>query len=613
MSINPLRGWDGLHPLSKALYQETYFKPKETYDSWLENRVKQDSNDEAHFERLKTYIKNYWFHPSTPPSSGRGLPISCYVSHIEDTRKGIFDGYLEGMWLGAEGGGRGVYWGDVGGAGRPIGLSKEELAELSWTEIQENKKIPKSSGTIPFFGPSDRLTYAISQAGVRRSTEAVYLRDTHPDLLSFLHIRLETGDKNRRMPNLHHGVCLSNAFMNAVKNLEPWNLICPKTGKVTATIDAYDLWIELLTIRKTESGEPYIIFIDNVNDRTPIEYKKLGLYVYSSNICTEIVTHTAPDKTTICCLGSLNLEYWDEYKDNIEQVVADLTDYLHNILIRFLKETEGREGFEKARKAVLEEYNIGLGVMGWHSLLQKKLIPFESPMAIALNKQIFKAIRKASDDHQERICTENPELICPVSKKAGTKRRNIHTLAVAPTMSISMLCDLTSSGIEPWVTNAFVKKVPTGSFSIKNKYLDCVIRDHCYNVVFAGSQNLYGPEAWIEEQWDKIVASGGSVQGLDWMDEYTKDVFKTAFEINPLSMIKQMGDRADEVDQAVSNNIFLPAEVSYEELHTVHFKAWELGVKSLYYLRSEPETKAETGKKERKSIELKDDVCVACT
>lgn len=958
MSINHLRGWDGLHPLSKALYQETYFKPKENYDNWLENRVKQDSNDEAHFERLKSYIKNYWFHPSTPPSSGRGLPISCYVSHIEDTRKGIFDGYLEGMWLGAEGGGRGVYWGDVGGAGRPIGLSKEELAELSWTEIQENKKIPKSSGTIPFFGPSDRLTYAISQAGVRRSTEAVYLRDTHPDLLSFLHIRLETGDKNRRMPNLHHGVCLSNAFMNAVKNLEPWNLVCPKTGKVTATIDAYDLWIELLTIRKTESGEPYIIFIDNVNDRTPIEYKKLGLYVYSSNICcltgdtkvitkqgiheikdlvgktvtvfdgnnwvdcnnfteypedviyritlkngktidsnaehrwfvaesyndinnskytevktkdlivgtwlednikearysgdyslqgayakgfmlgdgtqdngkpilnvhstkyvcipslikslnelpvddsldaktikelsvssevvnpnqygvqrfkrvkgltarkqslqhyalagkntriifekltiasklellsgildadgcystsgiqvssisksfieslqdliislgynasvdtteykhrnnmyrvtignydsyklfdelscvrlekpetvpnrrttgyrqitsievldekqkvycpqipttkkfllangimtgnTEIVTHTAPDKTTICCLGSLNLEYWDEYKDNIEQVVADLTDYLHNILIRFLKETEGREGFKKARKAVLEEYNIGLGVMGWHSLLQKKHIPFESPMAIALNKQIFKAIRKASDDHQERICTENPELICPVSKKAGTKRRNIHTLAVAPTMSISMLCDLTSSGIEPWVTNAFVKKVPTGSFSIKNKYLDAYIKDYCHNVAFAGSQNLYGPDAWIEEQWDKIVASGGSVQSLDWMDDYAKDVFKTAFEINPLAMIKQMGDRTDEVDQAVSNNIFLPAEVSYEELHTVHFKAWELGVKSLYYLRSEPEAKAETGKKERKSIELKDDVCVACT
>lgn len=607
------RGWEGLHPLSKALYQETYFKPGEDYELWLENRVKPYSNDEAHKERVKNIIRNFWFHQSTPPSSGRGLPISCYVSHIPDTREGIFEGYLEGMWLGAEGGGRGVYWGDVGGAGRPIGLAKDLLDSMTWQEIQEDKKIPKSSGTIPFFGPSDRLTYAISQAGVRRSTEAVYLCDTHPDLVEFLHIRLETGDKNRRMPNLHHGVCLSNKFMEAVRTLSSWDLICPSTGKITATIDAFDLWIELLTIRKTESGEPYILFIDNVNDRTPIEYKKLGLRVVSSNICTEIVTHTAPDKTTICCLGSLNLEYYDEYKDIIELVVADLTDFLHNILLVFLKETEGRQGFKRARKAVLEEYNIGLGVMGWHSLLQKKRIPFESPMAFGLNKQVFENIRRASDKHQEYITTTNPELICPMSKEAGTSRRNIHTIAVAPTMSISMLCDLASSGIEPWVTNAFVKKVPTGSFSIKNKYLHKVIVDYCHDVLFAGSQNLYGPDAWIEEQWDSIVANGGSVQHLDWMSDYDKDVFKTAFEINPLAMIKQMADRVDSIDQAASNNLFIPSEVSYEELHTIHFTAWELGIKSLYYLRSEPEAKAQTGKKERKAIVLTDDTCTACT
>jgi len=615
MGINNIsgRGWDGLHPLSKALYKETYFKPNEDYELWLENRVKPYSNNETHKERVKTIIRNFWFHPSTPPSSGRGLPISCYVSHIPDTREGIFEGYLEGMWLGAEGGGRGVYWGDVGGAGRPIGLTIEELSKLTWEEIQQDDDIPKSSGTIPFFGISDRATYAISQAGVRRSTEAVYLCDTHPDLVEFLHIRLETGDKNRRMPNLHHGVCLSHAFMEAVRTLSSWDLICPKTGKVTDTIDAFDLWIELLTIRKTESGEPYILFIDNVNDRTPIEYKKLGLRVVSSNICTEIVTHTAPDKTTICCLGSMNLEYYDEYKDILDEVVADLTDFLHNILLVFLKDTEGREGFKRARKAVLEEYNIGLGVMGWHSLLQKKRIPFESPMAFALNKQIFSGIRRASDKHQADITAKNPELICPMSREAGTSRRNIHTLAVAPTMSISMLCDLSSSGIEPWVTNAFVKKVPTGSFSIKNKYLHELIVDYCHNVAFAGSQNLYGPDAWIEEQWDSIVANGGSVQHLKWMSDYDKDVFKTAFEINPLAMIKQMGDRVDYVDQAVSNNLFIPSEVSYEELHTIHFTAYTLGVKSLYYLRSEPEAKAQTGKKERKAIVLTDDTCTACT
>lgn len=607
------RGWSGLHQLSKALYEHTYFKPGEDYEAWLESRVAPYSNNSAHKERVKTIIRNHWFHPSTPPSSGRGLPISCYVSHIPDNREGIFQGYLEGFWLGAEGGGRGVYWGEVGGAGRPIGVSDEELKHMSWSEIQQNDDIPKSSGTIPFFGISDRATYAISQANVRRSTEAVYLDDHHPDVERFIDMRLETGDRNQRMPNLHHGINLSDKFMNAVKNLEKWDLICPKTGKVTDEVDAFDLFMKILETRKMEQGEPYMIFIDNVNNKTPIEYKILDKRVYSSNICTEILSHTAPDKTTICCLGSMNLEYYFEYEDILPQVVADLQDYLHNILLEFLRLTEGREGFERARKAVLEEYNIGLGVMGWHSLLQRKSIPFESPMAIALNKKIFKAIRKASDDHQEKICNENPDLICPMSREAGTKRRNILTMAVAPTMSISMLCDLTSSGIEPFVSNAFVKKVPSGSFSIRNKYLHAVIVDYCHNVAFAGSQNLYGPDAWIEEQWASIIAHRGSVQHLEWMSDYLKDVFKTAFEISPMAMLKQMADRADEVDQGCSNNIFIPAEVTYEELYTIHFTAWELGIKSLYYLRSEPEAKVDTSKKERKAIELKDDVCVACT
>lgn len=609
----PDRGWENLHPLSKALYETTYFKPGEDYEIWLEDRVAKYSNDYNHKERMKTYIRNYWFHMSTPPASGRGLPISCYVSHVGDNRDDIFNSYLEGMWLGSEGGGRGVYWGDVGGAGRPIGLCQNDILNMTWEEIQKDKDIPKSSGVIPFLGPSDRLTYAISQANVRRSTEAAYLNDRHPDLLRFIDIRLETGDKNQRMHNLHHGVFLSDEFMNAVKNLETWDLICPKTGKVTETIDAFDTFMKILKVRKTEQGEPYIGFSGNIDKHKPQEYKILGLDIVSSNICTEILSHTAPDKTTICCLGSANLEYYDEYKHMLNQFVADCTDYLHNILLEFLRLTENRPGFERARKAVLEEYNIGLGTMGWHSLLQKRFIPFESPMAIGLNKEIFSKFRKASDEHQARITAENPDLICPMSRLAGTSRRNILTLATAPTMSISMLMDLASSGIEPFISNAFVKKVSTGSFSIKNKYLHAHIVDYCNNVAFAGSQNLYGPSAWIEEQWDSIVAKGGSVQHLEWMTDYAKDVFKTAFEINPIAMIKQMGDRAPEVDQGVSNNIFLPAAITYEELFTVHFMMWELGIKTAYYLRSEPESKAETGKKERKAIELKDDTCIACT
>lgn len=585
-----MRGWEGLPPFSKELYQDTYFLPGEDYEGWLYRITEPYQNDQAHGDRIRDDIRNYYAHPSTPISSGRGLPISCYVSHVGDTRESIIDHYREGMWLGAEGGGRGVYWSDVRGSGASI-----------------NGTNSTSSGLIPFLGISDRATYGISQAGVRRSSETAYIHVSHPDIKDFLDIRLETGDRNRRTPNLHHAVVIPDAFMEAVENLEMWDLICPNTKEVVASVDAYDLFMDILEVRKMESGEPNLLFIDTVNRLAPKEYRVLDLKVVSSNICTEIMLYTDADTTAICCLASLNLEYWDEYKDSIQQKVSDWTDFLDNVLQVFIYKTKGREGFERARKSAMESRDIGLGVMGWHSLLQRKNIPFESPMAKGLNIQIFTAIRDATDYHQRYGLSPETDP-CPMSMKVDKDRRNIHTLAVAPTMSISTLCNLTSSGIEPWMANEFVKKVPTGSYTIRNKYLDAVIREYAVNSV----TGLFDAE-WYEAQWKLVTKAKGSVRLLHWMEDYQKDVFKTAYELDQRALITQAADRAPLIDQGQSLNIFVPAKTSYEELYALHMMAWKLGVKSLYYLRSEPASYADTGSIERKPITLEDDSCIACT
>lgn len=617
------RGWEGLSPISKDLYEKTYFKPDMDYEMWLDEVTELYKNDDAHKERMKNYIRNYWFHPSTPISSLRGLPISCYTSHIEDNREGIFYGYLEGMYLGAYGGGRGVYWGNVSGSGRPIGVEASKLEDMSWSQIQKDKSIPKSAGCIPFMGVSDRATYAISQAGVRRSTEATYLGIWHSDIEDFIDIRLEAGDKNRRMHNLHHGVVLTDEFMKAVGNLEMWDLYDIHTGKVVKSVDAFDLWIDILLIRKTEQGEPYLLFIDNVNNKMPPEYKTLGLKVFTSNICTEITLFTDKDHSAICCLGSTNVEYFDEWNGNI-QFIRDINDYLHNVLIKFLKDTDGIDealdrykndkdnrdelvkllAFERVRNSVKYSYDVGIGVMGYHSWLQKKHFPFESMYAKQENKKIFSFLRKTLDEYQEELCTNNPELICPMSLEAGTKRRNIHTLAVAPTMSISNLCNITSQGVEPFLSNVFAKTLIQGTYIFKNRYLDLYLNK------YQEEHNL--PESWVGEQWDKIISNKGSVQSLDFMSDWDKDVFATAFEISQIAIIEQAGDRADDIDQAQSINLFAPAEISYEELHAIHYKAWEVGIKSLYYLRSQEEVSANVGKRDRKIIELETAVCTAC-
>jgi ribonucleoside-diphosphate reductase alpha chain len=590
------RGWSGLPDISKALYQETYFLPSESYDDWVTRIASAYSNDSDHQARMEHYIKSYYFHPSTPISSNggtsRGLPISCYVGSVGDSKEEIFNSWNESCWLGSMGGGIGREWSSVREINAPVGSYGGA-----------------SSGIIPFLKVDGSLTQAVSQGNIRRMSQADYLDMSHPEIEEFLEIRKPTGDQNRKALELHHGVTISDAFMQAVISDSTWPLISPKSGKPVKSVQSRDLWTKLLEMRAT-TGEPYIVFSDTANRLAPPEYHELGLDIKLSNLCTEIMLNTSPTKTNVCCLASLNLEYWDEYASDIDQIVADCTDFLDNVLQDFIDKTEGKPGFENARNAAIEERAIGLGVMGLHSLFQSKSFPFSSPMAKGLNRQIFQTIREASDKHQKDIYYKS---VCPLATKAGTDRRNIVTLAVAPTMSISNLCNLASSGVEPWISNAFSKKLKQGTFPIRNKYLDSCISKHA-------ADNQYTYE-WEDMQWASIKQADGSVQHLDWMDDWTKDVFKTAFEIKQDVIVDLAGDRSEFIDQGQSINLFVPGNSHVQYLSDLHILAWKKGLKSLYYLRSTNPNRASTDSKDRKhirveAITLEDmmvDACPSCT
>lgn len=577
------RGWQGLDETSKSIYRETYFLENETYTEWLDRVV--DSyikDDKEKANRIKYYIRNYYFHPSTPISSNagtdRGLPISCFTKSVADTKKSIFDNYVEGFNLGAYGGGIGTVWSDVREVGSKVGNTGS------------------SSGIIPFMGITDRSTLAISQGGLRRASEAVYLDMSHPEIEEFIDLRKPTGDVNRRCPNLHHSVVISDEFMKAVIDDLDWDLVSPKDNKVVKTLKARKLWVQLLEVRQTLKGEPYLLFSDTTNKLSPIEYKKENIKVKTSNLCTEITLRTDDIHSGVCCLGSINVEYFDEFKSHIEEIVADCCDYLDAVLQDFIDRTEGLEGFERARAGAIDERSIGLGVMGFHYLLQKRGQPFESSLAKGTNFLVFTKIKEACDKVNS---LREP---CPMSVRCGTNKRNIHCTAIAPTMSISSLCNNTSSGIEPMVTNAFSKKVKQGTFAVKNRYLEE------YILRYASEKQL--TTDWIEAQWGSIKANEGSVQHLEWMDKWMKDVFKTAFEIDQRWIIELASDRAPLIDQAQSLNIFIPGGSNVQYISDIHLLAWKRGVKSLYYLRSSSKNRASTTNHTRIAINTEE--CLAC-
>ena len=481
------------------------------------------------------------------------MPISCFLNESSDSLSGIVNLWNENVLLASRGGGIGSYWGNL----RSIGET-----------VRGNGK---TSGIIPFIKVMDSQTLAISQGSLRRGSAAVYLPVTHPEIEEFIDLRRPTGgDPNRRSLNLHHGVVITDEFMRAVEKDGDFELKSPHSGKPLVTVKARTIWIKLLTTR-IETGEPYILFIDAVNRSTPLHQQKLKLEVKTSNLCSEItlptgIDHLGNDRTAVCCLSSLNLEYYDEWKDN-PQIIEDIMRFLDNVLQDFIEKAP--EGMAKAKYSAMRERSVGLGVMGFHSFLQSKNVPMESAMSKVWNKKIFMQIKQGVDRASKLLAKERGA--CPDAQDAGIEERFSNKLAIAPTASISIIAGNSSPGIEPFAANSFTQKTLTGSFNVRNKNLVRLLE-------------IKGKSG--EDVWSSITINEGSVQHLDFLDEHEKLVFKTAPEIDQRWIIDLAAERQEFICQAQSLNIFIPGDVSKKHLHDIHFRAWQKGLKSLYYCRS---------------------------
>jgi ribonucleoside-diphosphate reductase alpha chain len=548
----------------KATLTDRYLNEGESYQDLFARVASTYADDNLHGQRIYNYISNLWFMPSTPVLSNagteRGLPISCFLNEASDSLTGIVDLWSENVWLAAKGGGIGSYWGNLRSIGEQVG------------------RVGKTSGIMPFIKVMDSLTLAISQGSLRRGSAACYLPIDHPEIEEFIEMRRPTGgDPNRRALNLHHGVLVSDAFMRAVETDEQWALKSPYDGTVQSRISARNLWIRLLTAR-VETGEPYIVFIDTVNRMIPQHHKLAGLTVKTSNLCSEITLPTGIDKagrdrTAVCCLSSLNLETYDEWKDD-KLMIKDVMRFLDNVLTDFI--TRAPESFKDATYAAMRERSVGLGVMGFHSFLQKHSIPIESVMAKVWNNKMFKHIDKEVNESSKILAEERGA--CPDAADYGIMERFSNKTAIAPTASISIICGGASPGIEPVAANSYTHKTLSGSFNVRNRYLKELLAKH-------------GKDT--DEAWSSITTNQGSIMHLDFLSDHEKDVFKTAFEIDQRWLIDHSADRTPYISQAQSLNVFLPADVHKRDLHQVHFQAWKKGLKSLYYCRSKSIQRAE--------------------
>ncbi|MCS5550546.1 MAG: ribonucleoside-diphosphate reductase subunit alpha [Gammaproteobacteria bacterium] len=545
------------------------------------------SDDDAHAQRLYDYASKLWFMFSTPILSNggtsRGMPISCFLNYVEDSRGGLTDHYRENAFLSSVGGGIGGCWNDVRSVGSRTSAGSE------------------STGVIPFLKVVDSEMLAFSQGVTRRGSYAAYLDMSHPEIEEFLDIRKPTGgDINRKSTNLHHGVLVSDKFMDLIEQAtriegfdDSWDLIDPHSDAITKTVSAKTLWVKLIQNR-VETGEPYIMFEDTVQEALPQFQKDLGLKVHHSNLCSEITLATTADRTAVCCLSSVNLEEYDEWKDN-EDFIPDLVRMLDNVLTYFIESAP--DELWRAKLSAEKERSIGLGAMGFHAYLQRHNIPFESVLAKGANKRMFTRIKSEATRATRQLAKERGE--CPDGKGYGV--RNSHLLAVAPNASSSIICGNTSPSIEPYRANAFTQKTKSGSSLLKNEYLEDALDDIGQNT---------------DEVWKSIITGNGSVQHLEFLDDYTKDVFKTAVEIDQKWIIEFAADRQEDICQSQSLNIFFPANISKQELHAIHMMAWKKKVKTLYYLRSEAIKRAETVSDEalRKYIfdGIDEGACLAC-
>ena len=545
-----------LTDFGKETLKDRYLLPGESYQDLFVRVASAYADDQPHAQRLYDYISRLWFMPSTPVLSnggtGRGLPISCYLNSVPDSLEGIVETWNENVWLASRGGGIGTYWGNVRGIGEPVGLNG------------------KTSGIIPFVRVMDSLTLAISQGSLRRGSAACYLDVSHPEIEEFLEIRKPSGDFNRKALNLHHGVLLTDAFMEAVRAGEEWNLLSPKDGSIRATVDARSLFQKLVETRLA-TGEPYIVFADTVNRMMPRHHRELGLKVSTSNLCSEITLptgrdHLGNDRTAVCCLSSLNLETWDDWNGD-KQFIEDIMRFLDNVLSDYIDRAPPE--MARAKYSASRERSVGLGVMGFHSFLQARNLPFEGAMAKSWNLKIFKHISREANEASMMLATERGA--CPDAEERGVMERFSCKMAIAPTASISIICGGTSACIEPIPANIYTHKTLSGSFSIRNPYLEKLLSEKSKN---------------SDMVWNSILEQGGSVQHLDFLSTEEKDTYKTSFEIDQRWLIELAADRTPFIDQATSLNLFIPADVEKWDLLMLHFRAWELGVKSLYYLRS---------------------------
>jgi ribonucleoside-diphosphate reductase alpha chain len=581
-----------LTDFGKETLKDRYLLPGESYQDLFVRVASAYADDAEHAQRIYDYISKLWFMPATPVLSnggtGRGLPISCYLNSVDDSLEGIVNTWNENVWLAARGGGIGTYWGSVRGIGEPVGLNG------------------KTSGIIPFVRVMDSLTLAISQGSLRRGSAACYLDVSHPEIEEFLEIRKPSGDFNRKALNLHHGVLLPDAFMEAVREGSEWELKSPKDDSVRGKVDARALFQKLVETRLA-TGEPYIVFSDHVNKTMPKHHRELGLKVSTSNLCSEITLptgrdHLGNDRTAVCCLSSLNLETWDEWNGD-KQFVEDVMRFLDNVLTDYIDRAP--EEMARAKYSAARERSVGLGVMGFHSFLQARGLPFEGAMAKSWNLKIFKHINAKVNEASMMLASERGP--CPDAADRGVMERFSCKMAIAPTASISIICGGTSACIEPIPANVYTHKTLSGSFSIRNPYLEKLLSEKSKN---------------SDAVWNSILEKGGSVQHLDFLSQDEKDTYKTSFEIDQRWILELAGDRAPFIDQAQSLNLFIPADVDKWDLMMLHFRAWELGIKSLYYLRSKSIQRAgfaggveadNTIDLRQIEVEAKDyDECLAC-
>ena len=589
ITINPERDnlFDqlGIARLKESYMMDNELSPQERF-AFVSKTF---SSNNEHAQRLYEYASRHWLSYSTPilsyGRSKRGLPISCYLNYIEDTAEGLVNNLSETNWLSMYGGGVGIGFGI---------RSADE----------------KSTGMMPHLKMYDASSLAYRQGKTRRGSYAAYLDIDHPDILLFLEMRKPTGDQNFRCLNLHHGINVSHKFMKLIEECmtdpnidDTWHLKDPHTKEVKETISARDMWQRILEMRM-QTGEPYLHFIDTSNEKLPVWLKQQGLQINQSNLCSEIILPTNKERTAVCCLSSLNLEYFDEWSKE-KGFLKDVLEMLDNVLTMFINEAP--DSIERARYSAMRERSVGVGALGFHAYLQKKGVPFESAIAKSSNIRMFKHIRSGLDLANRELGSERGS----APDAFGTGLRCSHVMAIAPNASSSIIMGNTSPSIEPWRANAYRQDTLSGAFLNKNKFLDKLIEKKCQD-----NENLN-----YDRIWSSIIANDGSVQHLRCLTDEEKDLYKTAMEIDQRWVIEHAADRQEYIDQSQSLNVFFRPDANITYLHAVHFLAWKKGVKTMYYCRSEKIGKADkvSRKIEREIIKEIDieslasgEECLAC-